>query len=408
MMTHTIAFNRGWTWVSSPLFETSGSITLTDVLDDMGGMASSTDDLIKDQTQFTSYIPGYGWFGQLATLSPTNMYKVRLQIAGEWSISGTPPDLNGREVGLNAGWTWLGWPVMTPGVIADTFVPALDNSQLVNSEDDRIKNQYGFTSWIPGYGWFGELTTFEPGNGYQIKMVHANTLRNFGIVGVERRRQRKLEAVPTPPRVVSSGEWRVAPATFESSMCLVVAVIIDGAVDEDGDLAAFVNTELRGVARSSSYVAPFGSYKGFKTYNLMAYGQADTEGATITFQYRHADGRLTRLNQTTTFQRDGFMGSVVKPFVVEATTATKKPIATLVTPIPTGATISAIESIATPTDAIKERTVDINPTFLAALAASSLALILLTIAVCIRRARAPATFNPEAEVEPSTSVKLPA
>jgi len=408
MITHTIAFNRGWTWVSSPLFETSAGSTLADVLDDIGGLASSTEDLIKDQTEFTSYIPGYGWFGQLDTLSSTNMYKVRLSTAGELRISGTPPDLSGREISLNAGWTWLGWPVMTPGNIADTFGPALDNSQLLNSQYDRIKNQYEFTSYIPGYGWFGDLSTFEPGSGYQIKLVHANTLRNFGIVGVERRRQRKLEAMPAPPRVVGSGEWQVAPATFESSMCLVVAVVIDGAVAEDGDLAAFVSSELRGVARPSSYMAPFGSYKGFKTYNLMAYGQANTEGATITFQYRHADGRLTRLTQTMAFQRDGFMGSIVKPFVVEATTAAKKPNATSVASVPTGAAISAIETIATPANnAIEERSVDISAALFAALAASSLAFILLTFTVYIRRARK-ATFKGEAEVQSSTPVKLPA
>jgi len=188
-------------------------------------------------------------------------------------------------------------------------------------------------------------------------------------------------------------------------MCLVVAVVIDGAVAEDGDLAAFVNGELRGIARPSSYKAPVGSYKGFKTYNLMAYGQVDTEGATVTFQYRHSDGRLTSLTQTKSFQKDGFIGSVIEPFVIEATSAAKKPVAKLDAASPAGTQATTVEPTSTGAAAAAAAPSEKPLLFLAALAASALAIILLAFTLCLRRVRA---AKADADVEPSTPGKLPA
>mmetsp|Transcript_82053 Transcript_82053/g.163400 ORF Transcript_82053/g.163400 Transcript_82053/m.163400 type:complete len:200 (-) Transcript_82053:568-1167(-) len=121
-------------------------------------------------------------------------------------------------------------------------------------------------------------------------------------------------------------------------MCVVAVVVVDGVVAQDGDLAAFVDGELRGIARASSYTAPVGPYKGFKSYNLIAYGEADAQGASVTFQYRHTDGRVSKLTPMTPFSKDAFVGSLVEPYVISHSTTpsvtptpTSKP-----TPTPTG------------------------------------------------------------------------
>merc|ERR1711998_811975 len=120
--------------------------------------------------------------------------------------------------------------------------------------------------------------------------------------------------------MVKSGSWRLTPSAFEHSMALVAVVVVDGIVAEDGDLAAFVNGELRGVARPTSYRAPVGAFKGYKSYNLMAYGQFETEGETITFQYRHGDGRVSMLAPTIAFVKDEFVGTLLEPFVIAHST----------------------------------------------------------------------------------------
>lgn len=271
-------------------------------------------------------IPSYGWFGQLEDLSPVDGYRVRVTVGGDFELTGTPFDPTGATVDLMAGWTWIGLPSLT-SLPLSSFTDALTDSGKLES-NDQIKSQYVFTSYIGGYGWFGQLDTFEPGLGYMVKLAQANTLVSFG-ASTTADRQRKLEAVPfegqaphiirsQPPRIVRSGEWQLAPTAFEQSMCIVAVVTFNGTVTQDGDLAAFVKGHTTGIAHPSSYVAPIGPYKGYKSYNLMAYGQSRDEHVIMTFQYRHADGHISKLATNTSFAKDASLGSVDNPFVIFA------------------------------------------------------------------------------------------
>jgi hypothetical protein len=314
-VTQTLALNTGWTWLSSPLL--AGDTN--DVLGGLSGLASH-DDEIKSQFLFTSYLEGFGWFGQLSQLSPSSLYKMRLATGGNFVLSRTPADPAGETITLFSGWTWIGWPSMTRQPIS-VFDAALKDYSKLTTPDERIKSQYKFTTFIPTYGWFGELTHFEPGFGYMVKLSQANELIGFG---AQTRRQRKLEAVgfeTQPALVVGSGDWQLTPAAFENSMCVVAVVVIDEEITGDGELAAFVNGQLHGVAQPSSYTAPVGSYKGHKSYNLMVYGQMETEGVTVTFSYRQANGQVSLLGVRTVFAKDSFLGSVVDPFVISHSTA---------------------------------------------------------------------------------------
>lgn len=303
--------NAGWTWISSPLL--SGSTI--DALGSVSGMARSSTDLVKDQYQFASYVPGYGWFGGLATVSPHACYKMRLGVGGDFVIVGTPVDTNGVVYDLNLGWSWFGWPSLTTQSIT-VFNDALEDEGKLSTLQERIKSQYQFTSFVPDFGWFGDLQTFQPGLGYMVKLSQANRLLSFGAAS-RTRRERQLEPVPTKSQPdVSLGFWLVEPDAFEFSMCVVSVVVIDGIVTERGELAAFVDDQLRGVARPSYYKAPVGPYQGYKSYNLMAYGHLQTEGAMVKFQYRHPNGHVITLAPSTTFIKDSFLGSVVEPFVI--------------------------------------------------------------------------------------------
>lgn len=308
--------NAGWSWIASPLL--SGNLNAA--FGDMSGLAQTYDDVIKNQFLFTNYISGVGWFGQLVDVSPFDFYKVRLGRGGSITLTGTPANPANSVKQLFAGWSWVGWPLLVSKPV-EWFTAALDDVSRLTTLFERIKSQYQFTGYIPGYGWFGELVNFAPGLGYMVKLSQANTLTGFGAVAPATGRQRQLEAVPVNgevQRAVGSGGWLVEPDKFEFSMCVVAVVIVDGMLVEDGALAAFVGDEVRGIAKPSSYKAPVGSHKGHRSFNLMVYGYLETEGAAVTFQLRHADGRVSRLAPAspTTFARDAFLGSVVDPFVV--------------------------------------------------------------------------------------------
>jgi len=134
-------------------------------------------------------------------------------------------------------------------------------------------------------------------------------------------RNRKLEAIPIASFSESFDGALLKPAEFEFSMCFVAVIIIDGSVAQDGDLAAFVNGELRGVVSPSSYVAPIGPYKGYHLYNMMAFGQKETESVVVTFQYRRPDGNIIELATNMPFTKDALVGSVDDPFIISSTRA---------------------------------------------------------------------------------------
>ena len=149
-----------------------------------------------------------------------------------------------------------------------------------------------------------------------MQLAQANTLTSFGATGSRRRELSTLRVESQHARVVGSGAWQLEPAAFQYSMCVVAVVVINGMVMEEGDVAAFANGQLRGTAHPSSYTAPAGQYKGYKSFNLMVYGQAGDEGAAIACQYRHADGHVSKLALKASFARDASLGTVRDPLVL--------------------------------------------------------------------------------------------
>lgn len=284
-------------------------------------------DIVKDQFDFARLIPGFGFFGSLTTFSPTASYRVRLASPSELVLSGTPFDPTGTVVDLLAGWTWFGFPSMSQ-LPMEAFTDALTDTSTLTSTD-QIKGQFAFATWIAGFGWYGVMTSFEPGAGYMVKLAAPNTLTSFGASSAAAAattlgRQRNLEAAPLtewPADVVNFGDWKLKPAVFDFSMCIVAVVIVDDTVAQDGDLAAFVGGELRGIAHPSSYLAPVGPYKGYRTYNLMAYGQTQTERLMVSFQYRYGDGRILKLGTNIPYAKDALVGSVGDPFLISASLA---------------------------------------------------------------------------------------
>ena len=62
---HTITITPGWSWIGYPV---NASLSVTDAL---AGVTAHANDMLKSQNSgYASYLEGFGWYGQLSTLTP--------------------------------------------------------------------------------------------------------------------------------------------------------------------------------------------------------------------------------------------------------------------------------------------------------------------------------------------------
>lgn len=105
-------------------------------------------------------------------------------------------------------------------------------------------------------------------------------------------------------------DWSVNPADYSGSMVMVGVINIDGveSIDENDIVAAFIGTEVRGVAHVQ-YEAAADRYFAY----LLVYG--NMSGSTLTFKMYDADKDVA-LNAviTATFQINGSQGNLGSPF----------------------------------------------------------------------------------------------
>ena len=121
-------------------------------------------DHVKNQATFTDYYAGYGFYGQLSHFSTNEMFAIKRANVGTMSVTGMPVSLP-KTVTLNDGWTFLPCPYQTSVPVAGG-VP-----QFGYAQGDQFKGQSAFTEYYAGHGWYGTLSTTEPGKGYKAKVA---------------------------------------------------------------------------------------------------------------------------------------------------------------------------------------------------------------------------------------------
>jgi len=166
-----MSLNKGWTWISFNVV--MSDMSTNTVFSGLTTLAS--DDAIKNQMVFTNYYSGYGFFGQLTTLTNGEMYATNFAAAATLTVTGTPVALP-MTITMNPGWTWLPCPYQTAQPLR-TGAPA--SSAVPYTNGDQFKSQNQFSEYYAGYGWYGTLTTIEPGSGYKAKTASGGA-RRFG------------------------------------------------------------------------------------------------------------------------------------------------------------------------------------------------------------------------------------
>ncbi len=233
-----IPLNAGWNWFSLYVEDENGDMSLDNLLSTIEGSA----DFIKGQSQFSSYVDGYGWFGTLQTLDVTNMYMIHVLEDVELVVTGIPVDPAATPIELGAGWNWLGYLLDTPMGINEALAS-------IEGDADFIKNQTQFANYVEGYGWFGTLMTLSPGDGFMIYMINPATLTypSGDALAVE---NDVVSVDPVVELVRGEVEWTVDPHAYEFNGSILASVQIDDMItgSENDYLAAFVGDECRGIS----------------------------------------------------------------------------------------------------------------------------------------------------------------
>jgi len=261
-ITATVDLSAGWTWFSLNIEDED--MSLDNVL---SSITLSENDYIKNQTSSATYYAGYGWYGALTDIDPTQMYQIGLASTDILEFTGMAVDQT-IPINLYAGWTWIGY---LSQVNLDINV-ALESLSL--DENDYIKNQTGSATYYDGYGWYGALETLLPYDGYKISLLNADVL-TYPTTTMKSAPQSEL------PIFANNTGITVNPYKYEFNGTVTARVFNDNELSnsEDDMLLAYVGNECRGISKAM-YFEPTDEF----AYQLMIYSNI-VEGETITFKY---------------------------------------------------------------------------------------------------------------------------
>ena len=152
--TQTIQLNQGWNWVSFYV-ETS--------LEKLQNALGTNGIEIKYMDFTTSYDEESGlWLSAgnpLTSIEPSKMYMINTNSDCVIELEGKL--LEDVEITLNPGVNWIAYPLNVSMDVNMAFM------HLEVTDGDDIKNdKRGFSGYLEGWGWDGNLSILEPGQGY--------------------------------------------------------------------------------------------------------------------------------------------------------------------------------------------------------------------------------------------------
>ncbi|MCP4709657.1 MAG: hypothetical protein GY869_13605, partial [Planctomycetes bacterium] len=312
----------GWNWVSFNVDTQNDSINYV-----LAGLEASTNDMIKSHNgPFAFYVSGVGWVPQNMLIDNMSGYLMSLSNSEWFEVNGYTLNPANNPIYLTSGWN----PISYQPQMAQLLAAALATLEPVTG--DLIKNQFGFSQYVSGYGWAGSLLYMEPGYGYMLKISSIDTLiypdpAPAAITGsggsgdaasiFATNRHGSQGAIATPASILNSpdavypDDWTIDPAAFENTMTVTGSIVIDGE-DQTGEfqaVGAFVDDECRGVAEPV-YLEGLDQHLIF----LMIYSNASSD-EWIEFRLLTNNDEILTVNEQLEFQSNGMVGDIESPFV---------------------------------------------------------------------------------------------
>ena len=278
----------GWNWYSSYL-----KIKSEDLLLALGTNGSA---VVSDNGGGDAYYDeSYGWDNSLTeNLDLSKMYMIETSIACDLNLAGELADASTITITLNPGWNWIGYPSNVETRISDAFSGFTPNNGDVIKTKANSFAEYYEGQWYDG----GVDMTMEPTKGYMYYNASLDVTKTFtyNIVPVTTRGNNET-AVAT--------HYSVDYTKYPFNMTMVA--VVDGAMNDNYEVAALVNGEVRGSARPV-YIESMDAYMLFLSIN----GDAVEE---MTFKYYDlTTGEEYDLVNRIDYSNNAMIGSVNEPY----------------------------------------------------------------------------------------------
>ena len=243
-------FSEGYNWWSTYIEQESlnGLGMLQEGLGDNGVT-------IRSQANgYTDNYAGYGWYGSLTSINNQSSYRVITNAPCSVTMTGAIAMPSQHPITLGQGWTWIGY-VPSTTMSVDAAMANLDALQ-----GDRLKSQQGYADYYAGYGWFGSLSTIEPGMGLMYYSTNGNPVT---FTYPDSNRGGEMRANLTS----ENNHWKPNTYAYPDNMTVMAVIELDGVevTSDNYELAAFVaNGECRGSVKLT-YAEPLHRYVAFLT-----------------------------------------------------------------------------------------------------------------------------------------------
>jgi len=287
---------KGWNWYSSYL-----NITTENLL---GALGTNGKSIVQNSTWSATYYgvndgTDYGWGYESHIFDVSKMYMIETSQACELALSGNLVDASTITITLNPGWNWIGYPSNVEVRLED----ALDGLQ--PSHGDEIKTQGAFASYYDYEGQSMWLTysfgngNMKPTKGYMYNNTSGETKTfTYNIVPATTRGNNETEVAT---------HYSVDYTKYPFNMTMTA--VVDGAIGDNYEVAALVNGEVRGSARTV-YVEVLDAYMLFLTIS----GDNVEE---VSFKYYDlTTGEEYDLVNRIDYSNNAMVGSVNEPYVL--------------------------------------------------------------------------------------------
>jgi len=286
---NSVSLNKGWNWLSFNLDMDDASMANV-----FSGVNVSDADQVKHAEYYATYDANVNvWKGSLANVEIGKLYRAKINQGGVLTYIGEEVLCADHAIELVNGWNRIG------------FVPSVNmtvNEALAGFEpqvNDLLKSQYDFAMY-DGYEWIGSLNYMTPGKGY---MYNSGNSETISFVYPEASQLNKKEAKFDINPALSN--YGIKAESFEYVMS-ITARVSGNNLPEGAIVGAYVNGELRGVAR----VTNFNGYNNYCWFTV--YGQANDYDRTISFALLNGDNSI-EISGTSLFAGNNADGDLLNP-----------------------------------------------------------------------------------------------
>ena len=287
----------GWNWWSTYI-EQEGNNVL-EMLENSLGTSGIRIQGTNNSVDYFEYQGAGYWYGALNVIANEQMYMIRTSAACDAVIVGDAALPSNHPITINSGWNWIGYPnaqSVDVNVAMSGFTP---------EANDVVKGRNSVSTYISygGYqGWYGQLNTLEPGQGYMYRS-YSNTTKTLTF---QTGRGGETKANITPENNVFVP---TSASNYADNMIVTAVIDMEGEElrSEDYEVAVFVGDECRGSVKLM-YVEPFDRYVAL----LMAFGEGEEELCFVL-----TDGQGTSWsNDRVTYTANGMVGTMTNPAVL--------------------------------------------------------------------------------------------